>query len=65
MLNDQYSELRKMTSYYCIDCGKELPAAWAEMYFTDNVTEPEKERGIQCPQCHKYDEQLNKGRDDE
>ena len=52
-------------SYYCVDCMKELPAAWAEMYFTDNVTEPEKKRGIQCHQCHKYDEQLNKGRDDE
>ena len=52
-------------SYYCVNCGKELPAAWAEMYFTNNITDIEKERGIQCSSCHKKDEQLNKGKYDD
>ena len=50
----------EVMSYYCCDCMAELSPAWVEMWFEG--VDPDT---IQCCRCHKKDEQLNKGRDDD
>ena len=56
-----------MTTYYCCDCGDELPEDWVVKYFVDlyDGRLDELASSIQCKKCHKYDEQLNLGGDEE
>ena len=48
-------------SYYCNGCGKDI-TSWVDEHFDDYEPVPDD---IDCVSCRKYDEQLNKGRDDE
>jgi len=50
-----------MTSYYCHECGKDI-TSWVNEHFDDYEPLPD---AIQCKKCHKYDEQLNLGGDEE
>ena len=48
---------------YCSECGIDLSQDWVELYLASAdslLSDP-----VQCVSCHKKDEQLNKGRDDE
>ena len=46
-------------SYYCEECLCELPSVWVDEHF-DVDKDP-----LICKKCHKYDEQLNQGGDEE
>ena len=49
-------------SYYCCDCGDELPEDWVLGYFEED----EVVQGVvPCRKCYKHDEQLNQGKYDE
>ena len=43
-------------SFCCQDCGSEMSVEWVQRYLEDDDMDK-----LHCPQCHKYDEQLNQG----
>ena len=45
---------------YCSECGKDI-TGWVENTLDDYESIP---KDILCRECHKKDEQLNKGKDE-